>query len=323
MAFRDRVKELRRVRAGDLVPDSRNPRRHPEGQKTVLRGVLEELGVASALIARELPDGRLKLIDGHCRSDLDPEQVYPVVIVDLSEEEAGKLLAVFDPLTSMATLDVEAYRSLVDGLTWDAAEIQRLVDCVPIAPVLELPPPRPKPEQVPENDRSEELQAKWATAEGQLWTFAGKSGEHRLIIGDCRDPEVIARLCPEPVHGCITSPPYAEQRKGKYGGTPADKYVAWWEAVQANVASVLTPDGSFLVNIKPHVEDGQRVLYVFAKWCGSGVGGWWMNTAGRSQASPVAFGASSATDSSLCIGSAGRARRRGIPRKSDTCRMPS
>lgn len=64
------------------------------------------------------------------------------------------------------------------------------------------------------------------------------------------------------VNGVFTSPPYAEQRKEQYGGTPADEYVDWWEAAQANTKGNLASDGSFFVNIKPHCDDGERVLYV-------------------------------------------------------------
>src|SRR6266571_6597775 len=85
---RDRVMELRRVRAGDLEPHPKNWRVHPQGQRRALRGVLRQVGHADALIARELGDGRLELIDGHLRRDLDPDQRLPVLVVDLSAEEA-------------------------------------------------------------------------------------------------------------------------------------------------------------------------------------------------------------------------------------------
>jgi hypothetical protein len=62
--FRDRIKELRRVAARELVPNPRNWRRHPARQAAALRSVLEEVGYADALLARQLPDGRLMLIDG-------------------------------------------------------------------------------------------------------------------------------------------------------------------------------------------------------------------------------------------------------------------
>ena len=42
--IRDRIKELRRVRAGNLVPNPRNWRTHPRAQQDALRGVLAEIG---------------------------------------------------------------------------------------------------------------------------------------------------------------------------------------------------------------------------------------------------------------------------------------
>ena len=49
---RDRVVELRRVRAGDLRPDPRNWRRHPPGQRAALSRMLDRLGYVDAVIAR-------------------------------------------------------------------------------------------------------------------------------------------------------------------------------------------------------------------------------------------------------------------------------
>ena len=65
MQIRDRVKELRRVKAGLLRPNPKNWRTHPQAQQDALRGVLAEIGYAGALLARELPDGTLELLDGH------------------------------------------------------------------------------------------------------------------------------------------------------------------------------------------------------------------------------------------------------------------
>jgi len=89
MPIRDRIKDLRRVRAGDLRPNPRNWRTHPQAQQDALRGVLAEVGYADALLARELPDGALELVDGHLRADLDPEQLVPVLVLDVDEAEAA------------------------------------------------------------------------------------------------------------------------------------------------------------------------------------------------------------------------------------------
>lgn len=87
---------------------------------------------------------------------------------------------------------------------------------------------------------------------------------HKLLCGDCRNPDDLNRLVgKEKVNGIFTSPPYAMQRKKQYGGIEPDKYVEWWVKVQENARMVLAEDGSFFVNIKPHCENGQRVLYVF------------------------------------------------------------
>src|SRR5437868_11444516 len=67
----DRVKELRRVRAGDLIPHPKNWRLHDAGQRSAFTGLLQETGFADALKVRELPDGRLQVLDGHMRADLD------------------------------------------------------------------------------------------------------------------------------------------------------------------------------------------------------------------------------------------------------------
>jgi len=75
--IRDRIRELRRVHARDLLPNPKNWRRHPKAQAEALRDLLAEVGCADALLARELPDGRLMLIDGHLRKDTTPDAVVP------------------------------------------------------------------------------------------------------------------------------------------------------------------------------------------------------------------------------------------------------
>jgi ParB-like chromosome segregation protein Spo0J len=94
--IRDRIRELRRVLAKELLPNPRNWRRHPKVQADALRGLLTEIGYADALIARELPDGQLQLIDGHLRAEVTPDTEVPVLVVDVTEEEADKILLTLD-----------------------------------------------------------------------------------------------------------------------------------------------------------------------------------------------------------------------------------
>src|SRR5207237_3197492 len=102
-----------RVPARDLGPNPRNWRRHPARQRAALRGLLRQIGYADALLARK-EGGSLVLIDGHLRQSLDPDQVVPVLVVDVSEEEADLLLATLDPLAALATPDPGALGSLLE-----------------------------------------------------------------------------------------------------------------------------------------------------------------------------------------------------------------
>lgn len=127
MHIRDRIKELRRVRAADLRPNPRNWRTHPERQRDALRGILAEIGYADALLARELPDGSLELVDGHLRAETTPEQKVPVLVLDLSEQEAAKLLVLLDPLAGLAETDSDVLAQLVAEVETDNEAIERLL----------------------------------------------------------------------------------------------------------------------------------------------------------------------------------------------------
>src|SRR2546425_4597963 len=100
--IRNRIKSHRRIRAGDLVPHELNFRLHPEYQKAAIQALYKDVGFARSLLAYELPDGRLKLIDGHLRRDLDPNMEVEVEILDVNEEEARTLLLSIDPLAALA-----------------------------------------------------------------------------------------------------------------------------------------------------------------------------------------------------------------------------
>jgi ParB-like chromosome segregation protein Spo0J len=127
MAIRDRIKELRRVRAGSLRPNPRNWRTHPPAQREALRGLLAEIGYADALVARELPDGSLELVDGHLRAELAPEQMVPVLVLDVSQEEALKLLATLDPLAAMAEADAAMLHKLIEDVTTNDRSVAALL----------------------------------------------------------------------------------------------------------------------------------------------------------------------------------------------------
>lgn len=126
--IRDRIRELRRVRAGDLIPNPRNWRVHSSFQREALQGVLAEIGYADALLTRELPDGSLMLVDGHLRAETTPDLLVPVLVLDVSEDEADKLLATVDPLAALAESDNEKLTSLLADIETESQALTHLFE---------------------------------------------------------------------------------------------------------------------------------------------------------------------------------------------------
>jgi ParB-like chromosome segregation protein Spo0J len=128
MLIRDRIKELRRVPVGELRPNPRNWRTHPDAQRDALRAVLAEVGYADALVARELEDGSLELVDGHLRAETTPEAVAPVLVLDVTAAEADKLLLTLDPLAALAGVDEQALAELRAATHFDSPTLNELLD---------------------------------------------------------------------------------------------------------------------------------------------------------------------------------------------------
>jgi ParB-like chromosome segregation protein Spo0J len=73
LRFRDLIEELRRVPVEALLPNPRNWRIHSKAQAEAFRGLLREVGYADAVLIRELPDGRLMIVDGRLRAQTTPD----------------------------------------------------------------------------------------------------------------------------------------------------------------------------------------------------------------------------------------------------------
>jgi ParB-like chromosome segregation protein Spo0J len=138
MQIRDRIKGLRRIKASQLRPHPKNWRTHPQSQQDALRGMLAEIGYADALLARELADGTLELIDGHLRAETTPEMEVPVLIVDLDDQEAAKLLALHDPLAGLAEADSDLLADLLKHVETENDAVRALLDQMLTEPELPL-----------------------------------------------------------------------------------------------------------------------------------------------------------------------------------------
>ena len=195
MKIRDRIIGLRRVPARDLRPHPRNWRTHPKAQQEALKGILAEVGYADALLARETPEG-LQLIDGHLRAETTPDQEVPVLVLDVTAEEADKLLVSLDPLAGLAGVDEDKLGDLLKDISTDSEALKALFDG--------LQPPKRRdghtdPDDVPAPPDTP------VTRPGDLWLL----GDHRLLCGDSSKAEDVDRLLEgAQIHLVNTDPPY-------------------------------------------------------------------------------------------------------------------
>src|SRR5262245_16901827 len=111
-ALRNRILGHRQVRGGDLKPHPKNWRVHPQAQREALHALLGEVGLSRSVLGyiadadkKSNPDWRtapLTLIDGHARIEDNPDTVWTVEVLDVTDAEAAKLLLTLDPLAALA-----------------------------------------------------------------------------------------------------------------------------------------------------------------------------------------------------------------------------
>lgn len=186
-----------------------------------------------------------------------------VVWVDDDDTTASAYALADNRLGDLGTYDSEILADLIAEVrssdedllsiagysTTDLDEILSAVSSSPLEPVPTEPPLSAQTRRIVEP--------------GDVWRL----GPHRLLCGDSRSADDVARLLDgATINLAVTSPPYADRRK--YDETtafrpisPAD-YVEWFSPVAANVAAHLADDGSWIVNIKAGSDGLDRDLYV-------------------------------------------------------------
>lgn len=290
--LRIRVKEMRMVRAGDLLPHPDNWREHPKQQRDLLNNVLNEVGFAGAMLAFETNNGQLMLIDGHVRQEeIDADVELPTLITDLTESEARTLLLTHDPISDLATAKAETLKALIkkqknlfsglDKLKASLAEHYQ-VD------VDDTPPPAEDPgAQV---DRVKELQEKWQVKRGDVWQV----GKHRVMCCDSTDFSNLGRIMRLPVNknrpkiAIITDPPYAfglastMNMAVKSGGWHdmmnnaswfVDRYNQWSKLLKASCIWVFTNWRSLPILMRAAHDSGvgmNSVMVWYKDWIGPG-----------------------------------------------------
>jgi len=207
MKIRDRIRELRRVPASELRPNPKNWRTHPQAQADALRGVLAEVGIADAVLARELDDGTLMLLDGHLRVETMGDQILPVLVLDVDEAEGDKVLATLDPLAAMAEADAVKLDAILREVDTGSPELQQmLADLADDAGLYQDEAKEVVEDEIPERPVNP------ITNPGDLWIL----GEHRLLCGDSTDAAQVGKLMGGGQADMVLSdPPYGVSYVGK------------------------------------------------------------------------------------------------------------
>ncbi|MBN1581069.1 MAG: hypothetical protein JXA89_10230, partial [Anaerolineae bacterium] len=126
--IRDRIIEFSRMQGRELMDNEGNWRLHPRFQRDALRGILGNVGIADALKAYySKRQGGLTLVDGHLRTDEYPDVEWPVLILDITDEEADLLLATYDPLAALAGMDREKTLALTEHAVTDDLAVRELL----------------------------------------------------------------------------------------------------------------------------------------------------------------------------------------------------
>ncbi len=106
----------------------------------------------------------------------------------------------------------------------------------------------------------DKMQIPLFTDDGLVIEIKNDQYKNKVICGDC---EAILKSIPDnSIDLIFTSPPYADQRTSTYGGIKPEKYVPWFLPKAKEFLRILKPTGSFVLNIKERVVDGERHTYV-------------------------------------------------------------
>jgi DNA modification methylase len=191
-----------RIPARQLEPHPLNFRIHTERQKSALSAILQEVGFVGALLVRPLRRDRYQVLDGHERlTRFRPDEPVPCLVVELSDDEARKVLATFDQIGALAEIDQQLLQELKRSITFETAELDALIDnALASARIVEREGNREMdPDAVPAPPD------KPMTRRGDVWIL----GEHRLMCGDSSLPEDLDRLLDgAAIHLVNMDPPY-------------------------------------------------------------------------------------------------------------------
>lgn len=275
---RQMSKSVKRGKLTDYVPNPHNSNEGSERGQGMIESSFRKYGAGRSMVVdkngviiagNHSQDGAINAgLEDVIEVETDGKQVVVVRRTDLDLDDESDMRAVelgyIDNRSGEVSLNWDTTQILADlGAGADLSSMfteTELANLISRQIVDEVGRGLSGEDDTPPVDPTDALVEKWGVEQGQLW----RVGQHRVLCGDCRNVDDVARLMDGKLAQiAFTSPPYALRRADDYGGTHADEYVDWFNLVQSCTNKALTKDGSFFVNIKPHSTDGERVLYVF------------------------------------------------------------
>ena len=245
-----------------LRPYDRNARTHSPEQVAQIAASIAEFGFVNPILV----SSDAGIVAGHGRllaaRKLGLAEVPVVVLDHLSETQRRAYVLADNRIALNAGWDDALLAEELRGLQADGLDLATVGFAADELESL-LADPGEQKEAPEEQEEIPEAPVEAVTRTGDIWVI----GKHRLVCGDCRDLAKVQKL----LNGAranvvITSPPYASQRaydpSSGFQPVSPDEYVGWFRGVAATIESVLTPDGSYFLNVKEHADGGQRNLYV-------------------------------------------------------------
>lgn len=254
--LKNRITGLKKVKASAIVGMDSNWRLHGDAQRAAVKASLDELGQIAPLLVRKLPNGKYETFDGHLRtdlirSDIGPNTLVTVAIVDLTEAEAKKANLILDPLAAMAQTNTAKLTALMEAVGETGPELAKMLADLKASAPLVVMGGATDPDEVPEPPK------KPVAKRGDLWLL----GNHRLLCGDSTKAEDVKRLMGGKRVGlCFTSPPYGQQRD--YGETAKELVKDWFGLMKGVFAHLpMSANGQVLVNLGLIHRDNEWVPY--------------------------------------------------------------
>ena len=200
-----RVVGMEWMRAGDILPHPENWREHGTDQKEAFAAMMDGVGFAGALLTFTNDDGDIMLIDGHLRAEQHPDDELPVLITDLTEDEARELLATHDPIATLATINKTKLKALHSKLSKVKGRRAALLKKLRGAHGVMTDEDQPADDPGAQVDRAAQLQEKWQVVRGDVW----ECDKHRIMCGDSTCVEDVEELMAGvKADLLVTDPPY-------------------------------------------------------------------------------------------------------------------